>query len=99
MPLPLPEFFEKFKKFHGIYVMKKTYEGTCAFITGYEAGSDSFYMKDFHEWVLRRGRGHPELYWPLLVLCELYDEGGLPDVRYFTTEQDERAVDVILRPA
>jgi hypothetical protein len=89
---PLPEFYAKFKKYHGIYVMRKTYEGTCAFLTGYEQGSERFFLRDFHGWLVRRGKGRPELYWPLLVLCELYEDGALPDIRYLTPREDERAV-------
>jgi hypothetical protein len=92
MSLPLAEFLPKLKKFHGIYVMKKTYEGTCAFLTGYEQGSEQHVLKTFHGWLVLRGKGRPELYWPLLVLCELYEDSALPDIRYFTPEQDEQAV-------
>ena len=77
--------------------MRKTYEGTCAFLTGYELGSDYRVLKEFHSWLVARGRGRPELYWPLLVLCEIYEDGALPDLRYFTPVQDEEAVDVLFR--
>jgi hypothetical protein len=94
---PLPDFLPKLKKFHGIYVMRKTYEGTCAFLDGYELGCGYRTLKDFHSWLVPRGRGRPELYWPLLVLCEIYEDQALPDLRYFTPVQDEEAVEVLFR--
>ncbi|BCJ32299.1 hypothetical protein [Actinocatenispora sera] len=95
MTLSLPEFFPKLKKFHGIYVMRQTYEGTCAFLTGYEVGSGHSVLKSFHGWLVPRGKGRPELYWPHLVLCEIYEDGSLPDLRYFTPEQDKQAVTIL----
>jgi hypothetical protein len=89
------EFFPRFKKYHGVYVMQRTYEGTCAFLDGYEQGSGCRVLKEFHEWLVARGKGRPELYWPLLVLCEIYCDGELPDIRHFTPEEDERAVAVL----
>lgn len=95
MAAPLPDFFPEFKKHHGIYVMRRTYEGTCAFLAGYEFGTDYRVLKDFHAWLVMRGKGRPELYWPLLVLCEIYGDASLPDFRYFTSAQDEEAVAVL----
>lgn len=95
MSAPLPEFFPKFKKLHGVYVMRRTYEGTCAFLDGYELGCGHRVLKELHSWLIPRGKGRPELYWPLLVLCEIYEDGALPDFRYFTPEQDEQAVAVL----
>ncbi|MEH1164366.1 hypothetical protein V6V47_03140 [Micromonospora sp. CPCC 205539] len=95
MTMSLPEFLPKLKKHHGIYVMWMTYEGTCALLTGFEVGSGHQVLKEFHGWLVARGKGRPELYWPLLVLCELYDDGALPDIRYFTPKQDEEAVSVL----
>lgn len=91
----LREFLPELKKHHGIYVMQRTYEGTCAFLSGYEAGSGRYMLRDFHSWLLPRKKGRPELYWPLLVLCEVYCDGSLPDIRYFTPEQDEQMVTVL----
>ncbi|GAA4977763.1 hypothetical protein [Actinoplanes utahensis] len=93
----LSDFLPKLKKHHGIYVMRRTYEGTCAFLTGYEVGSGHSTLKDFHSWLVMRRQGRPELYWPLLVLCEIYEDGALPDLRYFTPMQDEEAVGVLFR--
>jgi hypothetical protein len=95
MTTPLPEFFGEFKKLHGIYVMRKTFEGTCAFLDGYELGSGHRLLKEFHSWLVPRGKGRPELYWPYLVLCEIYDDRAWPDIRYFTEQQDEEAVAVL----
>jgi hypothetical protein len=95
MPLPLPAFLPRLTKHHGIYVMRKTFEGTCAFLTGYEQGSGMPILKEFHSWLALRGKGRSELYWPLLVLCELYEDDALPDIRYFTPQEDERAVAVL----
>jgi hypothetical protein len=95
MSLPLREFLPELKKHHGIYVMRRTYEGTCAFLSGYELGSGHYFLKEFHGWLVPRGNGRPELYWPQLVLCELYKDGALPDIRYFTSEQDEQTVAVL----
>ncbi|MFJ9760305.1 hypothetical protein [Streptomyces sp. NPDC101149] len=89
------EFLSRFKKYHGIYVMQRTYEGTCAFLDGYEKGSGCRVLREFHGWLVARGKGRPELYWSLLVLCEIYEDGALPDIRYFTPEEDERAVSVL----
>ena len=94
---PLPEFLPKLKKHHGIYVFRSTYEGTCAFLDGYEMGSGDRTLTEFHTWLVGRGRGRPELYWTFLVLCEIYDDGALPDLRYFTPVQDEEAVGVLFR--
>jgi hypothetical protein len=91
----LHAFLPRLTKHHGIYVMKKTFEGTCAFLTGYEQGSELPILKEFHGWLAIRGKGRPELYWPLLVLCELYEDGALPDIRYFTPREDEQAVAVL----
>jgi hypothetical protein len=95
MAVPLRDFYPKFKRLHGVYVMRRTFEATCAFLDGYEAGSGYRQLKDFHSWLVRRRKGRPELYWPLLVLCEIYEDGALPDFRYFTAEQDEHAVGVL----
>ncbi|WP_320068879.1 hypothetical protein [Micromonospora sp. RTGN7] len=93
----LPDFLPKLQKHHGIYVVRRTYEGTCAFLAGYELGSGDRVLKEFHGWLVERERGRPELYWPLLVLCEIYEDGALPDLRYFTPAQDEEAVGVLFR--
>ncbi|MFJ9823662.1 hypothetical protein ACIRSU_04700 [Streptomyces sp. NPDC101160] len=95
MNMSLPEFFPQLKRHHGVYVMRQTYEGTCAFLDGYEQGSGQFILKDFHSWLVPRGKGRPELYWPHLVLCEIYADGALPDIRYFTSEEDAEAVSVL----
>ncbi|WP_329409365.1 hypothetical protein OG802_10470 [Streptomyces sp. NBC_00704] len=95
MSEPLREFFPELRKHHGIYVMRRTYEGTCAFLSGYEVGSGHYFLKEFHTWLLPRKKGRPELFWPLLVLCEVYPDGSLPDIRYFTAEQDEKMVAVL----
>ncbi|MGK8553622.1 hypothetical protein [Nocardia gipuzkoensis] len=98
MSRSLPEFFPEFKRYHGMFVSRKTFEATCAFLDGYEAGSGHRILKEFHSWLVLRGRGRPELYWPWLVLCEIYEDSGagtLPDFRYFTPEQDEQAVTVL----
>lgn len=95
MTKPPSKFFPDLKKHHGIYVMRRTFEGTCAFLTGYEQGSGDRVLKAFHGWLVLRRKGRPELYWPHLVLCEIYEDGALPDFRYFTPEQDERAVSVL----
>ena len=97
MAEPLSDFLAKLKRHHGIYVMWQTYEGTCAFLTGYEVGSGGHVLKQFHEWLVPRGKGRPELYWPQLVLCEIYEDGALPDLRHFTPEQDEEAVRLLFR--
>ncbi|MFJ2899655.1 hypothetical protein ACIO87_32905 [Streptomyces sp. NPDC087218] len=91
----LCEFLPELKRHHGIYVMRRTYEGTCAFLSGYELGSGHYFLKEFHSWLLPRRKGRPELFWPLLVLCEVYRDGALPDIRYFTPEQDEQMVAVL----
>ncbi|WP_405810422.1 hypothetical protein OG729_36980 [Streptomyces sp. NBC_00210] len=95
MSVPLSEFLPRFKKYLGVYVMRQTYAETCAFLTGYELGSEHFILKEFHSWLVLRGKGRPELYWPLLVLCEVYEDGALPDIRYFTSEEDGRAVAIL----
>ncbi|MEE4543025.1 hypothetical protein V2S66_13740 [Streptomyces sp. V4-01] len=95
MTMPLSEFMPELRRHHGIYVMRKTYEGTCAFLTGYELGSERPALKAFHNWLVPRGKGRPELYWPQLVLCEIYEDGALPDIRYLTPEEDERAIEVL----
>lgn len=95
MGIPLSEFFPTLKRLHGVFVMRRTYEATCAFLDGYEVGSGHRILKEFHGWLVLRGKGRPELYWPLLVLCELYGDGALPDIRYFTPQEDERAVAVL----
>jgi hypothetical protein len=92
MTLSLPEFLPKFQRRHGIYVMRQTFEGTCAFLTGFEVGSDRFVLKEFHAWLVQRGGGRPELFWPYLLLAEIYPDADWPDIRYFTEEQDEQAV-------
>ncbi|GAA1857467.1 hypothetical protein GCM10009736_25680 [Actinomadura bangladeshensis] len=89
------EFLAEFKKHHRIYVMRGTYEGTCAFLVGYEVGAGRSLLKDFHEWLALRGKGRRELYWPFLVLCEIYQDGAWPDFRYLTPEEDEQAVSVL----
>lgn len=97
MTIPLQEFLPKFQKFHTMYVMRGTFEGTCAFLVGYQEGSGHFILKEFHSWLVRRGNGRPELFWPQLVLCEIYPDRGWPDIRYFTPQQDEEAVGVLFR--
>ena len=92
MTLSLPEFLPEFQRHHGIYVMRQTFEGTCAFLTGYEAGAGGSALKDFHAWLVARGTGRPELTWAYLVLAEIYPDREWPDIRYFTQEQDEQAV-------
>jgi hypothetical protein len=39
------------------------------------------------------GKGRPELYWPFLVLCEIYPDGSLPRLRELTKEQNSLAID------
>lgn len=72
--------------------MRGTYAETCAFLTGYEQGSGLFVLKTFHDWLVPRRKGRHELYRPLLVLCEIYDDGALPDIQSFSPEQDELAI-------
>ncbi|MFE0727865.1 hypothetical protein ACFU3O_33965 [Streptomyces antibioticus] len=92
---PLDELIAKLRRHHGIYVMRRTFEGTCAFLSGYDLGSGRNFLREFHGWLLLRGKGRPELYWPMLVLCEVYPDGSLPDIRCFTPEQDEQMVTVL----
>ncbi|MFJ6699813.1 hypothetical protein ACIQM4_27610 [Streptomyces sp. NPDC091272] len=89
------KFLPELKKHHGIYVMMRTYEGTCAFLSGYEMGSGNFSLKAFHGWLVQRNKGRPELFWPQLVLCEVYEDGALPDIRYLTAEQDQKMVAIL----
>jgi hypothetical protein len=97
MNMAIREFFPKLKKHHGIYVMHRTYAGTCAFLSGCDLGSGGSSLKDFHSWLVPRGKGRPELFWPYLVLCEVYEDGALPDMRHFTSEQDEEMVAILFR--
>ncbi|WP_157641523.1 hypothetical protein [Longispora albida] len=95
MSVPLREFIPKLKRHHGIYVPTRTYDGTCSFLVGYDLASGKPVLKEFHTWLLLRGKGRPELYWPWLVLCEIHDDGALPNVKHMTAEQDEEAVSLL----
>lgn len=96
-PKPLREFLPQLKRYLGVYVMQKTYTGLCGFLAGYEEASGTRDLKRFHEWLVLRGKGRSELYWPLLVLCEIYRDGELPDVKYLTEEQNAEANTTLLR--
>ena len=96
MSLSLNEFLPEFKKHLGIYVIQCTYYGACEFLMGYEAGSGQFVLREFHSWLLLRRRGRPELYWTHLVLCEIYKDGQLPNIRDLDDEENGKAIDVLL---
>lgn len=95
MTVSLAEFLPEFKRLHGIFVMGKTYEGTCAFLDGFEVGAARSILTDFNHWLGERGRGPRNVYWPILVLYEIYEDGNIPDIRYLTPEEDERATSVL----
>jgi hypothetical protein len=89
----LRDFLPKVRKHLGIYVMYGSYLELCNFLVGYDEGSGDRVLKKFHEWLVARGKGRPELYWPFLVLCEIYPDGALPRIRELTEEQDEILID------
>ncbi|WP_410646496.1 hypothetical protein [Amycolatopsis sp. cmx-4-54] len=89
----LREFIPELRKHLGVYVMYRSYLELCSFISGYEACAGSTLMKSFHEWLVDRKKGRPELYWPFLVLCEIYPDGALPKLRELTDQQSAAAVD------
>ncbi|MFE5796651.1 hypothetical protein ACFQ8C_29300 [Streptomyces sp. NPDC056503] len=91
------QFLPELKKYHGVYVAPPTYEGTCAFLSGYELGSGQNFLKQFHIWLAARKNGRVELFWPFLVLCEVYRDDALPDMRYLTPEQDGEMVSLLFR--
>jgi hypothetical protein len=91
------DFLPKLKKYLGVYVMHSTYYGTCEFLMGYETATDEHVLRDFQRWLVSRGRGRPELYWPLLALCEIYDDEDLPNIRNLSVEQNSQANELLFR--
>lgn len=92
MGIPLADFLPLFKRRPGAYVLRGSYLATCAFLTGYEAGSQEHVLMDFHAWLVQRQNGRPELTWHYLVLLEIVDDRGWPDLRDFSPEEDEQAI-------
>ena len=92
MGIPLADFLPEFKRRPGAYFLRGSYLATCAFLDGYEAGSQERVLMDFHAWLVQRRNGRPELAWPYLVLCEIYEDRGWPDMKCFLPEEDDRAI-------
>lgn len=93
---PLREFVHELRARLSLFVIYTSFTTTCAYIDGYRRGScDDDWILDFRDWMVARGKARPELYWPWLVLCELYPENALPNARHFTPEQDEAALGVL----
>lgn len=95
MIMTLNEFFPKFKRMHGMYVVHRTFQATCAYLDGFDEACGDGVMREFHSWLCKRGNGKPELYWPYLTLCEIFGNEDLPDVRNLTPEEDAQAVAVL----
>jgi hypothetical protein len=87
----MQDFLPKLRKHLGVYVMHSTYYGTCEFLMGYAAASSENVLGDFQRWLVSRAKGRPELYWPLLALCEIYDDDDLPNIRNLSVEQNIQA--------
>jgi hypothetical protein len=92
MTRALREFLPELQRTLGIYVPMRSFATTCAFILGYKWGSGDEALNGFQAWLLRRGNGRPELSWPWLVLCEMYPQDQLPEVRKFSESQNEEAI-------
>lgn len=88
----LIDFLPILRRRLGMYVPRSTFLATCAFISGYQWGSDDDSMDGFHAWLVARGNGRPELAWPWLVLCEVFGDGQIPDTRHLTEQQDSNSV-------
>src|ERR1700733_5965458 len=48
-------------------------------------------------WLVSRGKGRPELYWPHLTLCEIYGDEDLPNIRNLSVEQNSQANELLFR--
>lgn len=91
----LKEFLPTLRSRFALYVPSPSFLATCAFIAGYRWGAADLSFAGFHNWLVARGYGRPELGWPWLVLCELYSDVELPEPRRFTEEQDREAIAVM----
>jgi len=95
MTRSLGEFIPELRRLLGMYVYPRTFVAAFNFIQGYSSGGGDESLDGFHDWLLLRGNGRPELTWPWLVLCEIYPQDRLPDIRHFTDHQDEEAIGVL----
>jgi hypothetical protein len=94
MAEPLAVFLPHLQRRLGMYVPRRTYLAVCSFIQGYACGSRAESLNEFHDWLVARSNGRPELAWPWLVLCELpHDQ--FPRLEDFTEEQDRLTIDLL----
>lgn len=80
------------KRRPGMYLMSGRYGELCAFLDGMDLCSGEQIMAGFRAWMINRGVIRPELSWWLLALEGMYSGDKPPNPKFFSEEDDRRAV-------